>query len=116
MSQKVPIANKKHSHRFPIRTHVLTFLNHPDCPGCLSLSQKIVELEGRITTLHEIKVDEELIDSLLQSVVPEAAVNATLPASSTLAAPSVPTDWLILGAKPSPMPHVVNTSHHDSSA
>ena len=74
--------------------------NHP-CPGCFSLSQKIVELEGRITTLHEIKIDMELIDSLLQSVVSQAAVNATLPASGTLNAPSIPTDWL--------------TSHHDSA-
>lgn len=37
----------------------------PGCDSCLLFSQKIVELEARISTLHQIKASEEFLDSII---------------------------------------------------
>ena len=35
------------------------------CESCAHLSQKIVELDGRINLLHQIKEDENLLDAMV---------------------------------------------------
>jgi len=35
------------------------------CDSCLRLTQKVAELEGRISVLHQIRDDELILDSLL---------------------------------------------------
>ena len=57
----------------------------PGCANSQQLSQKIAELEGRVSILHQIKEDEQLIDSLLESaknVVNEATCPWLVTASS----------------------------------
>ncbi|KAJ8385079.1 hypothetical protein AAFF_G00193000 [Aldrovandia affinis] len=86
--------------------------DHPDCPGCLRLSQRIVELEGRVTTLRGIREDEGLLDSLLQAAVTQASVNATiqLPSTNTGTTVLAENGWHGLGAKPK---SIVCSTPHD---
>ncbi|XP_039664897.1 uncharacterized protein LOC120564180 [Perca fluviatilis] len=37
----------------------------PGCDSCLLFSQKIVELEARISTLHQIKASEQFLDTII---------------------------------------------------
>ncbi|KAG5261974.1 hypothetical protein AALO_G00290680 [Alosa alosa] len=37
----------------------------PGCDSCVHLSEKIVELEARIATLHQIEKDEQFLDTIL---------------------------------------------------
>ncbi|KAG7266726.1 hypothetical protein CRUP_006272 [Coryphaenoides rupestris] len=45
------------------------------CDSCLRLTQKVTELEGRISVLHQIRDDELILDSLF-SVCPDAVASA----------------------------------------
>ena len=86
------------------------------CLNCDCLSQKITELEGRISLLHQIKEDEELIDSLVA-----ASTNATVgvenftslcPAATASSQAEDP--WHQLGAKPRAL--VSSTPHQPWTA
>ncbi|KAJ8356584.1 hypothetical protein SKAU_G00193780 [Synaphobranchus kaupii] len=82
----------------------------PDCSGCLRLSQKIAELESRVSNLYQIKRDEQLLDSLAEEASRIPVNNNTLPGSgpppaAVLEPPlisSIPENdhWPVLGAKP----------------
>lgn len=50
----------------------------PNCTGCFSLSQKIAELERRISTLYQIQDSERLLDTLAAEAS-RLAENTTLP-------------------------------------
>ncbi|XP_017574663.1 uncharacterized protein LOC108440347 [Pygocentrus nattereri] len=73
------------------------------CSSCLWLSQKVAELEGRISVLHQIKDDEDLLDSMMAT---SQAISAGLDGSLPQAAASAAGDeehWPRLGAKPKAM-------------
>ncbi|KAI9543576.1 hypothetical protein NQZ68_008623 [Dissostichus eleginoides] len=53
------------------------------CNGCLRLSQKISELEGRISVLHHIRDDEEMLDSLI-TMGPAGTTTASLDSLITM--------------------------------
>lgn len=66
------------------------------CESCSHLTQKISELEGRISVIYQIREDEKTIDSMV-SFCP--APTMTVPcAVSASTQPGVP--WNELGAKP----------------
>ncbi|KAG9260322.1 hypothetical protein AMEX_G26567 [Astyanax mexicanus] len=70
------------------------------CSSCLWLSQKIAELEGRISVLYQIKDDEDLLDSMLAtSQVISAGLDGSLPRAAAPAAQEEE-HWPRLGAKP----------------
>ncbi len=61
------------------------------CDRCLQLSQTIAELEGRISILHQIRDDKDLIDSLVRVGATAAdSAEAELDDTVPLAAPEVP--------------------------
>ncbi|KAK1878943.1 Transcription elongation factor GreA [Dissostichus eleginoides] len=71
------------------------------CNGCFRLNQKISELEGRISVLHQIRDDEEMLDSLI-TMGPTATTTAgeldsTVPWMGVAARSD---HWTVLGAKP----------------
>lgn len=89
---------------------MLSLTSPPDCSGCFRLSQKIAELEGRISNLYQIQEDERLLDSLAteascipdnntmlpwldrpQTAVPEPLIVSSIPEEDS---------WPRLGAKP----------------
>ena len=39
----------------------------PGCVNCQQLTKKIIELEDKVSILHKMKEDDQLIDSLLES-------------------------------------------------
>ena len=70
------------------------------CDGCARLSQKISELEGRISVLYQIKDDEDLLDSLLATT---QAISTRLDGSLPRTAATAVHDkdhWPRLGANP----------------
>ncbi|KAK1878082.1 Epsin-2 [Dissostichus eleginoides] len=87
------------------------------CNGCLRLSQKISELEGRISVLHHIRDDEEMLDSLI-TMGPAATTTASLDSLITMGPTATRTTgeldstvpwmgvaarsdhWTVLGTKP----------------
>ncbi|KAK1901178.1 Frizzled-1 [Dissostichus eleginoides] len=73
------------------------------CGGCLRMSQKISELEGRISMLYQIRDDEQILDSLV-TIGPAATTTAcelddTVPWMDVAARSD---HWSQLGAKPTP--------------
>lgn len=75
-------------------------LSQTECESCSRLSQKISELEGRISVLYQIKDDEVLLDSMLTST---QAITTGLESSVIKAAAATDHDedpWPLLGAKP----------------
>ncbi|KAG9273559.1 hypothetical protein AMEX_G12727 [Astyanax mexicanus] len=69
------------------------------CSSCLWLSQKVSELEGRISVLHQIRDDEDLLDSMLAtSQTISAGLDGSLPRTAASAAREE--HWPRLGAKP----------------
>ena len=100
----------------------------PACESCVGLSEKIAELEQRISTLYKIREEERYSDSIIfgpaqapvttaedladtapylpDAATPPAATSTppavTAPAAASVSAPvTVPQDaWLRLGAKP----------------
>ena len=83
----------------------------PGCGSCLHLSQRIAELEGRISTLHQIKENELHIDSMVALATSRLTDNdTTLPwlGTTTVGEPvtikalPVPLEdpWPSLGARP----------------
>lgn len=81
------------------------------CQGCIDLAKKIEELEGRISTLHQIQKSEKFLDSVItfgptqdtgemDSTVPQTIncdVTSNNPKSSS---PKITDHWIHLGAKP----------------
>lgn len=97
------------------------------CTSCLQRTQRIAELEGRISTLHQIKEDEHLLDSLAASASGFAETDSTLPwnrpnegrepALPTAAAASADDPWPKLGGpslSPAQLPS--SQSHGPGSA
>ncbi|KAL7829130.1 hypothetical protein AOLI_G00300150 [Acnodon oligacanthus] len=79
------------------------------CDGCARLSQKIIELEGRISVLYQIKDDEDLLDSLLTTTQP---ISTRLDGSlHQTAATAVRDRWPQLGAKPKAREVCCSTLH-----
>ncbi len=89
------------------------------CDSCLRLTQKVSDLEGRISTLYQLRDEERLIDTLvtvgapktnsytgmMDTTVPCADVATSQPAETTVpctdVATSQPADhWSKMGAKP----------------
>lgn len=61
------------------------------CRRCLQLSQTIAKLEGRISVLHQLRDEEDFIDSLVKVGAAAAdSAEAELDATIPLAAPEVP--------------------------
>lgn len=81
----------------------------PGCTTCQYLSQRVAELEGRVSVLRQIKEDEELLDSMVAQTTSKID-DVTCPwlGTSTFGEPvkeklhSVPLNepWPRLGAKP----------------
>ncbi|KAI9547175.1 hypothetical protein NQZ68_019996 [Dissostichus eleginoides] len=72
------------------------------CGGCLRISQKISELEGRISMLYQIRYDEQILDSLV-TFGPAAASTTACELDSTVPWIDVAgraDHWSQLGAKP----------------
>ncbi|KAJ8376194.1 hypothetical protein SKAU_G00067740 [Synaphobranchus kaupii] len=74
--------------------------SQPECTNCICLSQRIAELEGRISVLYQIQADEQLIDSLVVATTTAGEENSTTlcPAAATPCQAEDP--WHQLGAKP----------------
>ena len=75
------------------------------CTKCVRLSERIAELEGRVSTLYQIKEDEQLIDYLVATAATDATVAEELdPTVSCLdTAPTRAGDyWTQLGPDPRP--------------
>lgn len=85
---------------------MLSQLLSQTCSSCLTLSQKIAELEGRITILHQIKEDENLLDSLVAATPSASKSKAPVGLETTVPWFGSPTGsaegdpWEMLGAKP----------------
>lgn len=71
----------------------------PESPYCVCMSQKITELQGRLSLLYQIKEDEQFIDSLVTNItnVMAGVENSTGPCPANTQ-PEAP--WHQLGAKP----------------
>lgn len=78
----------------------------PGCDSCLRLTQKISELEGRISILYQIQDEERLLDSLVTfgpAVTTTTArdLDLTTPCLDAAATTATLTNhWAQLGAKP----------------
>uniref|UniRef100_A0A3B5B1B8 SGNH hydrolase-type esterase domain-containing protein n=1 Tax=Stegastes partitus TaxID=144197 RepID=A0A3B5B1B8_9TELE len=73
------------------------------CTSCLHLSQKISELEWRISTLYQIRDEERSMDSLVTvgpavGTAAPAELDSTVPCPDSTAPAAV--HWAALGAKP----------------
>ena len=82
-------------------------LTSPGCDGCHRLSQRIVELEGRMSTLYQLRQEEHTMDSLVVTLGPAANSTSTDELDTTVPLPSprnpaIPAaaHWSRLGAKP----------------
>lgn len=74
-----------------------------DCSGCLRLSQKISEFEGRISKLYQIREDEQLLDLL-------AAEASRIPDNNNTMLP-----WLGPTATTELEPSTVRPIHNDDT-
>uniref|UniRef100_A0A667Z3U5 SGNH hydrolase-type esterase domain-containing protein n=1 Tax=Myripristis murdjan TaxID=586833 RepID=A0A667Z3U5_9TELE len=82
-------------------------LTSPGCDGCLRLTQRISELEGRMSTLYQLREEEQIIDSMVVAVGLAASsatareMDSTVPLPcADVAAASTTEHWSRLGAKP----------------
>lgn len=83
-------------------------LTSPGCDSCLRLSQRIDELEGRMSLLHQLREDEHNMDSMVVALGPAANSTSTGELDSTvpLTSPENPATtaaaahWSRVGAKP----------------
>ena len=85
----------------------------PGCDSCLLLRQKVVELEVRLADLYQIKLEEQIIDSIVsvgppRSYIHTGHLDSTLPCMNPNPAHTT-APWPLLGTKPT-LP--VNSTPH----
>lgn len=80
----------------------MPLLTSPGCDGCLHMSQRITELEERVSTLRQLKECEQFLDSFTVTVGATAHTSGQEELDSTvpLLDPAFPPVWPKEGARP----------------